>query len=222
MRAVAKEFVHRDDVRVRERLRTPRFPLQRDHRVRVILEFVAQDLQRDVGIPVLCLLAEFVTGLEDLPHAAAAELLDQFVSAADDRADAQHDAGFRYADLRDLRAGNRGARNRGIGSGHSASGFQDQCLRHALRFGGRIIAGRGKDAVVCRFHVEKCRGEVIVEDALQRCAHGVRQATFLFRIIEPGRRRHRQFGVAQEKRLEFLRQLLEPDFAGEKSLQQFA
>ena len=73
-----------------------------------------------------------------------------------------------------------------------------------------------------RAHIEKCRRQVIVQDILERPAHGLGQAPVLLCVVEPGRRGHGQFRVAQQERLKLLRQFLEADFSSEKSFQQFA
>ena len=133
----------------------------------MILEFVAQDFQCDVGMSVLCLLAQAVTGFEYLAHAAAAQLLDQLVSSADHRADPQHHAGLLCADFGDLGAVELRTLDRGSGSGRGAPRLQDQRLRRAPGIGGRAFAGRIEDSRVSRFDVEKRRRQVIVKNALQ-------------------------------------------------------
>ena len=60
---------------VRELLRLHRFPLQRDQRLRVVAEFVRQDLDRNPGVTVERLFLAQIARLVDDAHAAAAQFL---------------------------------------------------------------------------------------------------------------------------------------------------
>ena len=84
--AVAVEVEHRDDVRMRERLRLARFALQRHERLRMALEIRVQHLQRDAWVRIARFFLAAVDRAEHEAHAALAEQRLEHEALLDDRA----------------------------------------------------------------------------------------------------------------------------------------
>ena len=84
--AVAVEVEHRDDVRMRERLRLARLALQSHERLRMALEIRVQHFQRDARIRVARFFLAAIDRAEHDAHAAFAEQGLEHEALLDDRA----------------------------------------------------------------------------------------------------------------------------------------
>jgi hypothetical protein len=82
------EVIYRDNVPLRQRMRLLGLPLQRLEGQRVSSELRRENLDRDLGVTVLRLLAAEITGAVDHPHATVS---DKFLQ---DKAVLDYEPGF--------------------------------------------------------------------------------------------------------------------------------
>ena len=211
VRAVAKELVHGNDVRMRKRLRPTHLPLQCNHRIRMVLEFLAEHLQCNMRIAILHFFPQAVACHVNAPHAANAELRHELIASTDDRANAENAVTILFC---------RGWLGRVVAEVGCLGITYKSLVTTASTVLVVFLVQSTEDAGLARVGGNaRCRN-VGDKHGLQRIADRRRQQPVLLTGVEPGCSRCRQVLVNLEQCREPCLQFLQREFPGEKAPQQ--